>query len=409
MINFANHFIRNNGIWVGGAVLISKISVFLTVLLTAWFLNKEELGVISQALNFLAFFTVLAGGGSYQGILRFGSIVKDAEKEQLKKYSFTFGLLLQLVVSLIFLSVAAVFYWNSGMILQLIAALMVRFFGFFLLEQAKAEARADFDNKKFALLDIASSLSLLILTVAGLYFFGLKGYLSALCLSPFTILFFHQFKINWHRKFFTSITEREFWNFSATSALATQVGEWIFLLDIFFISLLLSSSAVAEFRVSNTIPMNLVFISYIILQTGYPELCRNHSNLNYQKKYLKDYFKTLLPVVILLLAVTWFFSDFIMKIFGESYQDSSLFRILILVCVSVMLIRAPFSYALAALGKPKWTLWVSLLMMILLSASYFFFIPHFGLKGVAWINVAGVTFSGFLYASAYLYESKKIT
>ncbi len=409
MKNFASHFIRNNGIWVGGAVLVSKLSVFLTVIFTAWFLNKTELGMISQALNFLAFFTVLAGGGSYQGILRFGSIAEGDEKEKLKNYSFTFGLLFQVVMSFIFIAIAAVFYWSSQTVLLLICTLVIRFFGIFLLEQAKSEARADFNNKKFALLDIASSLALLLLTVAGLYFFGLYGYLLALCLSPFMVLFFHQFKILKHRDFFRSISEREFWNFSVTTAIATQVGEWIFLLDVFFISPLIGSSAVAEFRVSNTIPMNLVFIAYIILQTGYPELCRNYRNLSYQRKYLRDYFKVLLPIIIVLLAVSYLFADLIMKIFGSQYQDSSLFKILILVCASVMLIRAPFSYALAALGKPKWTLWVSLLMMALLSVSYYFIIPESGLKGVAWINVFGVTFSGILYASAYLYESKRIT
>ncbi len=409
MKNFVNHFIRNNGFWVGGAVLVSKLSVFFTVLFTTWILTVNEFGMISAALNFLAFFTVLAGGGSYQGILRFGSIAEVPEKEQLKNYSFTYGLLLQLALSIILIAIAAVFYWNTQIVFVLICVLVIRFFGLFLLEQAKAEARADFDNKKFALLDIASSLSLLILTVAGLYLFGLKGYLLALCISPFTVLFLHKFRVSKHREFFRSISEKEFWNFSVTTAMATQVGEWIFLLDVFFISMLIGSSAVAEFRVSNTIPMNLVFIAYIILQTGYPELCKNYRNLSYQRKYLKDYFKALLPVVIVLLLVSYLFADLIMKIFGEQYQDSQLFRILILVCISVMLIRAPFSYALAALGKPKWTLWVSLLMMVLLSVSYYLLTPDFGLTGVAWINVAGVTFSGILYAAAYIYESKRLT
>lgn len=407
MKNFFNHFIRNNGIWVGGAVLLSKICTFLTMLVTVWFLSKDNLGQISSALNFLAFFTILAGAGSYQGVLRFGSIAEGEEKERLKRYSFTYGLLAQLIISFIFLAVAAVFYFEEYTILSLIAFLTIRFFGLFLLEHGKAEARADFNNKKFALLDIITSIALLALSIIGLYFYGLSGYVVALCVAPFTAIFFHKWSFSLNRAFFNTLSEKKFWKFSVTSAMATQIGEWIFLLDVFFITMFLGNASVAEFRVSNTIPMNLVFISYIILQTGYPELCKNYRDKTYQRIYLRNYFKTLIPIALIILMVSYFFPRQIMSIFGSQYVDTSLFTILILVCLSVMLLRAPFSYVLAALGKPHWTLWVSVFMMAVLSASYFLFTQKIGLIGVAWINVAGVTLSGLLYASAYLYESRR--
>lgn len=408
MRKFLENFIQNNGIWVGSAVFVSKVSAFLLVVMATNCLLKEDFGQISSAVNFLGFFIAVNGFGSYQGMLRYGAVATEAERENLRAYSFSFGLLLQLAITLVMVAVAAFIYRDDWSLFQLVAVFSIRFFGIFLLEQAKSEARAAFDNKKYALLDIAASFFMLVLGVLLIAWLGKSGYIWALCISPFVVLIFHRFKISFKKVDFTSFSKREFWNFSFTTVIGTQLGEWIFLLDIFFITLFLNENAVADYRVSNTIPMNLLFISYIFLQTGYPELCRRYRDKAFQKNYLFNYFKTLAPAALVILLAGFLFSDFLMSLFGKHYDNSDLFRILLLGAVSVILIRAPFTYMLAALGKPKWSLIISGLMFILLSGLYFYLIPEYGTKGAAWISVFGLFFSGILYVLAYLYELKKI-
>lgn len=408
MKKFLKNFILNNGIWVGSAVLISKVSALLLVIMATNFLQKQAFGEVSSAINFLGFFSAMTGFGSYQGMLRFGAMINEDEKEKLRAYSFSYGLLFQLLLTVVMVVIAAFVYQNEWSLFQLIAIFTIRFFGIFLLEQAKAEARAYFNNKKYALIDIVASLAMLFSGVLLIYVLGKDGYVWALCFSPFIVFLIHRFRVNFGKIDFSTFKEKEFWNFSITTVAGTQIGEWIYLLDIFFITLLLNGNAVADYRVSNTIPMNLLFIAYVFLQTGYPELCKRYQDKTFQKNYLFNYFKTLLPVSLIILFLGFVFSNDLMLLFGKQYSNSSLFRVLLVGAVSVILIRAPFTYVLAALGKPKWNLMISIIMFCLLTMLYYVLIPIYGLIGVAFISVFGLVFSGILYVLAYLYELKRI-
>ncbi len=408
MTNFIKNFFQNNGAWVATGTMVTKFSSFLVILFASRWLTKNDFGEVSAAINFLGFFVVFTGFGSYQGMLRFGAIVSPEEREKLKAYSFSYGMLIQLIICLVMAAVAWLIYRDHWSLLSIILLFNIRFFGVYLLEQAKAETRADFNNKKYALLDILSSVSLVLLVIILIQLLGKDGYIWALCVSPFAVLLIHKFKLSFSKKNLFSFTERDFWKFSVTSAMGGQVAEWLFLIDIFFISLIINQTAVAEYRISNTIPINLMFLAYVFLQTGYPELCKQHLNKDFQKKYLRNYLKSLIPISFVILAFGLTFPDALISLFGKHYEDSSIFKILIFGTVSVILIRAPFGYLLSALGKPAYTLGVSVIMLVIISIAYYFIIPKYGLKGVAYTNVFGLTLSGILYGLAYFYELKKI-
>lgn len=411
MFEFLQKFLRSGGAWVTASMLAAKACMFFGMLVGAWWLPKSTFGEISTALNFLGFFTALVGGGSYQAALRFGALTQNrGERENLYRYLWYTGLGAQAVVTVIFCVFAAMLYYDTPYFVWLFAAMAVRLLGLFFLEGAKAQARGDLDNVLFSKLELGASVSFLLLIIAGTSLYGAGGYLLALALAPFSVFIFKRNILHWAAVPQSAVpySSKELWTFAWYTALSTQVAEWIFLLDLFFIGHILTASDVAEFRVHNTIPVNLLFIPYALLQTQYPELCRHISNPDFHRSYFRQYFKLMLPIVLFLFVVITLAAGPILGLFGKNYNHPELFTVLMLASASVMLLRAPYGYGLSALGKPRWTLLISVAMLPLLALAYGFVLSRYGLLGAAWVNVAGVTFSGLMFFICYQWELKKL-
>ncbi|WP_313270914.1 oligosaccharide flippase family protein [Epilithonimonas vandammei] len=403
-------FIAKKGIWVGSSLLISRLSAFLLNVFVARILSKEDFGTVSFGLNFLAIFLAFSGFGAAQGIVKFGSIIKnESEKEELFKYAFSYGLIYNSILTAIMLLLALLLYWNEISKIELIAFFSIRFLGVYFVEQKKAEYRANHDNESFAKLDIFLSVLALFLGCIMTYLWGVRGFVSSLCIAPFLLLLY-DFNLKFSLRKFTSnnLTSKEFWRFSWTTALTTQIGELVFILDIFFIGLLLKDQDVATYRVSSMIPINLLVLAFIFMQTEYPKLCQHHRDRKYQYHFIYNYWKLFTILSILILAIGFFFENEILSIFGTQYKDSKIYRILLIGIVASLLFRVLFVYMLASIGKSMWNLTISVFMLLLTSISLYLVIPKYGLLGTAYVTLACLTLSGILPMFAYFYESKKL-
>lgn len=408
MIQFLRNFFRQSGIWVASSFFVTKISAFLITLFMARMLTKEDFGWVMYGLNYLGFFLPFIGFGSSNGTLRYVAIEPNLEKKaQLNLYSFSYGLVFNFLLNIVMLVLAFILFGSNHQTL-LIAIFSVRLLGVYLLEQAKSEIRANHDNEKFAKLEIYSSLLLLFSSVLLTYFLGVKGYIISLCLSPFLILFFHNFKFSLDRKFIENIQQKEFWKYCFSMAITNQLSELIFLLDIFFIGIFLGNTEVAQYRIYSVIPFNLFFISALFFQTSYPKLCEKHRDNSFQIEFLINFLKIVVPVVLLILAVAFYFDQEILKLFGGNYhQETIVFRILILASVSVILLRTPFGYLLASKGESRYNLIAAIISIIGLLVFIKPVISSNGLEGVAWLSLANLTFVGVFLMGSYFYLVQK--
>ena len=404
MINFITNFFKQSGIWVASSFFVSKISAFLLTIFMARILSKEDLGWVMYGLNYLGFFIPFVGFGSSHGALRYAAIEKEnVEKQKIIAYSFSYGLIFNILLSLIMLVLAFVIFGNGNQLL-IVSLFMIRLFGVFLIDQAKSEVRGFHNNKKFGQIEIYSNILLLVSAVFLAYFFGVKGYIFSLCLSPFVVLFFHRFRISFDRTQFKNFTEKSFWKFCVTMAFTNQVSELIFLLDVFFIGIFLDNSAVAHYRIYSIIPFNLFFLAALFFQTAYPKLCENHQNNQYQLQFLFNFWKLMVPITILIFAVSYFGAEYILTLFGNDYAENpKVFKILIVASISVLLLRTPFGYLLASKGKSIYNLIAALISILSLLVLIKPIISNFGLEGVAWLSLVNLFFIGNFQMISYFY------
>lgn len=410
MKTFIRDFIAKKGIWVGLSLLISRLSAFLLSVFVARILSKEDFGAATFGLNFLTIFLAFSGFGAAQGVVKYGSGIENSfQRKQLFRYAFSYGLIYNFVLTVIMILISCLLYWDEFAKINLILLLGIRFLGMYLVEQKKAEYRAALDNKTFAKFDIFLSVTSLILGIVCTYFWQLNGFIFSFCISPFFVFFYdQQFSFSLKKITFNDFRSKEFWRFSWTTALTTQIGELVFILDIFFVGLLMREQDVAYYKVSSMIPMNILVLGFIFMQTEYPKLCQHHRDKKYQYQFIFNYWKLFAVVGIVVLVFGVFFEKQILSIFGHQYQNTEIYRILLFAAVISLIFRVLFVYMLASIGKTMWNLVISAFMLFATSLSLYLVIPEYGLTGVSYVTFGCLALSGILPAFAYFYESKKI-
>jgi O-antigen/teichoic acid export membrane protein len=118
MIKFLSNFFKQSGIWVASSFFVSKIAAFLLTLFMARILSKEDLGWVMYGLNYLGFFIPFVGFGSSHGALRYAAIEKEnEEKQKIIAYSFSYGLIFNILLSLIMLVLAFIIFGNGNQLL----------------------------------------------------------------------------------------------------------------------------------------------------------------------------------------------------------------------------------------------------------------------------------------------------
>lgn len=408
MLKFLSIFFKQSGIWVATSYLVAKVSALLLTLFIARMLSKEDFGAVMYGLNYLGFFLPFLGMGSSHGTLRQASITSDPrQREEIIRYSFTYGFLYNILLNIIML-ILAFFIFGKGNQLWLVGVFSFRLLGFFLLDQAKAEIRGSQNNKKFGQLDMVTNLFFLFSAILLTYLWGVKGYIISLCLAPFLVLLFHQFKGSWAMPSGEDFKTKEFWKFCFSMALTSQLSEMIFLLDVFFIGIFIDNTAVAHYRIYSIIPFNLFFLGALFFQTAYPKLCEYSKDQEFQNHFLLNFWKLMIPLVVMMIGVSYIWGTEILKFFGNNYyQNTAVFHILMMASGLVLLLRIPFGYLLASRGKAKYNLFSAAISIISILVFIKPVIFHYGLVGVAWLCFGNLLFIGLFLGFSYAYEWKK--
>ena len=187
-----------------------------------------------------------------------------------------------------------------------------------------------------------------------------------------------------------------------TSVFTIVVFNWVFLTDVFFVSKYFSPQEVALYKVSTLIPMNSIFIAQVYAQIMYPVICRNSSNRNFLISFTKSYYTFFVPITVLFTVLGFNFSREIMMIFGESYQNTDVLKIMFLQMASSLLLRVPVGYLLSAMGHVSASLVIGCFILVVMVVSSFIFLPNGTVLTEAYISLISITLGGIAAAVYYL-------
>lgn len=405
--NFIGDFFNNKGQHVFLSLFIAKICAFLGSLFIIRILPENEFGTISIVASVFAIFIPFSGFGSQQSLLRFGSMSEDlAEKKTLSNYLLKQGFIYQLLLSSLFLLISLFYVNKYEDIFYIFLLFTIRLVGFYFLNHIQSEFRILGNNRGFAritnIVNISGVLLLLILS----YYFGLKGYLVAIAITPFIAFF-------WFKKEYLfsvvenfSFTKKEIWNYGLHAAGTALLSDTLFSADVLLLSFLMNETAVANYKVAILIPANITFLALTFMQSDFPILAKNYRNKNFLTSYITNYYKIFISVAVGIFLMGFIFKTEILQVFfSERYADNSwVFTILLAGFALNMLLRNLYGNLLSAVGLMKMNTSISILTLIMLVIFSFVFVKKFGIEGMAFSLSLSMLIGGFLLLfSFYLY------
>ncbi len=397
LAKFIREFIENKGFLVFLSTITGKICGFLSTLIAVRLISSGEYGQITLIASVFAFFAPLTGLGSYQGLLRYGSLEKDSsQKEVLSRYVFSKGFSNHFLIISLYLIVSFFYIIKYNQIIPVIIAFGIGFIGFYFFNYIQTYYRIKDDNSTFSLLNISVNLAGLLLTLLLTYFYQTAGYLFAIALTPWVSLLFFK-RHHWKRKFkIPPLNLKKFWKYSIHASVTYFLSDILFSLDFFFIGILLDDKSIAFYKVAAIIPMNLMFLPLTFMQTDFPKLTKNHKNKSYLIFYIKNYYKLFIPMGLGILLAGFFLKDILIPfIFGKEYSGNGwIFFILLCGVVGNMWMRNLYGNLIAAIGKAEWNTYTAIGAIICMSLFSLLLIPKYGITGAAVGMTLAFTFTG---------------
>ncbi len=405
--NFIGDFLTNKGQHVFLSLLIAKICAFLGSLFIIRILPENEFGTISIVASVFVIFMPFSGFGSQQSLLRFGSMSDDLmEKEKLSTYLLKQGFIYQLLLSGLFIFVSFFFINKYEDIFYVFLLFTIRLIGFYFLNHIQSQFRIFGNNRGFARITNIVNLSGVVLLLVLSYYFGLKGYLIAIAVTPFIAFF-------WFKKEYLnsvvenfSFSKKEIWNYGLHAAGTALLSDTLFSADVLMLSFLMNETAVANYKVAILIPANITFLALTFMQSDFPVLVKNYRNRNFLTSYITNYYKIFIPISLLIFLVGFTFKTEILYLFfSERYADNSWVFVILLAGFSLnMLFRNLYGNLLSAVGMMNMNTAISILTLVMLVLFSFVFVKKFGIEGMAFSLTLSMFIGGFLLLfSFYLY------
>ncbi|MGC4128190.1 MAG: oligosaccharide flippase family protein [Bergeyella sp.] len=398
LADFLKKFFLNKGHHVFVSLLIAKICAFLGALFIIRILPESEFGTTSIAASVFAVFAPFSGFGSQQSLLRFGSVINDiSEKKSLSRYLFLKGFGYQVLLAFIFLGISFFYIRKYEDILLMFLFFAVRLIGFYFFNHIQSELRILGNNREFARVNNVVNISGVVLLLVLSFFFGLKGYLFAIAITPFLSLFWYKKENRSSDAENFSFAQKEIWNYGLHAAGTALLSDMLFSADVLLLSFLMDETAVANYKTALLIPSNITFLALTFLQTDFPVIAGNYQNKEYLKNYIFNYYKIFIPITVIIFGTSCIFSREILTLFfGSRYQDNTYIFVILsgAFCLN-MLFRNLYGNMLSAVGVMKANTTVSTLAILLLVILSLIIVPEYGINGMAFSMALSLIFTGF--------------
>jgi O-antigen/teichoic acid export membrane protein len=381
------------------ASIAARLFSFLASWIALQLISNKELGIVLFAYSIILFMLPVGGFGLHQSLLRYGSLLKTPEeKNSMFRYAFYKGIWASTIIIILLLLISIFIDFQFENTKYYLAFLSLTIVPMYILELIKVQFRLQHKNKLFAITDVVFTLFLTFFILIFSYLFQAKGYAVALLLAPiFTLfVFIKKFKSDLN---FTSkpinIT-LEFWKYGVFASLSNVVTQLLFVIDILLIGFLLNDSEmVTNFKYISLIPLSLLFLPRVFINTDFVAFTENIYNKNYIVKYIKSYLLLFFLISIGLSLFFMYFSEFILTLFDTNlvqYIDS--FNILITGVFGILILRGLFGNLISSIGKAQVNFYITSIALLLNVVSNYYLIPKYGIKGAAITSAILMWFTG---------------
>ena len=410
---FLEGFKNRHGLNILSSTIIARILSFFASWIALQFIPNFELGLVIYAFNIISFIIPISGFGASQGLLRYGALLKEEdEKYQLFYFIIKKGSVFSLLIIALIIILSPLLNSKIGHVQPYLIVVSFSILTLFLLESLKVLFRILHQNKLFAKIEITYNVLLVIFVFLGSYFFKEKGYLTVIVLVPLLTFIIYLSKIKKPSKHVNSIQKPSFsfWKYSFFTGLSNVATQLLIVLDIILIgSILLDPEMVTIYKYISLIPFSILFLPRAILTTDFVNLTKNYTDKTYIHKYIKTYFSLFSLISIILIIVSFLFTNLILSFFGEEFLSYKLaFRVLIIGISSVLIMRGLFGNLLSVIGKATINYWISVFAIIINLISNYILIPKYGILGAAITSAIIMWLTSILSVALFYYYYKKI-
>lgn len=409
--SYIENFYSRAGSYVFVATIIARLLSFLASWIALQFIDNDKLGVVLYAWSIINFFLPFVGFGLHQSLLRYGALVKEAEKKALLNYVIKNGTYASVILSIV-VSVFAILYPfefpKTGIY---IALLTISFVPYFLFAIIQIQFRLQHDNKGFAYSEIVYNVILVLLVFLLSFCLGEYGYLATLILVPslLVILYHRRLKVAEEEKKELAIINIDFWKYGFFGGLANVSTILLFSIDILLIgSILNKAELVTDFRYVSLIPLSLLFIQRAFITTDFVAFTERIYDSNYIKQYCKSYIATFTLISIVVFCVFFVCSEFLLSIFDTKFiVYKSSFHVLTFGICGILILRGLFGNLLSSIGMVKMNYYITAFALLINIASNYYLIPKYEILGAAITSAAMMWFTGILSAIVFYLSYKR--
>ena len=379
---------------MAGTFMTKMVAFFGSIFLVR-VLSKQEYGILSYLENIYSYVFVVAGMGVSNAILRYVVLGETlSEKYSYFSYACKRGLIWNCVLIICVVAGSHFFphpdvYSSSAYLLNvLIFAMPFQY----IIDNVLCNERAMFSNQRYAVYSLFFTFSIIMTKVLSGKLGGVVGVvysqtiLYVILAALFYFLTLKRYYIGIKRNKVEHSLKREI-NWYSIQYMVTN-GLWaIFMLNDTFLLGRFGSGPeiIADYKVAYAIPGSVSLLSTAIGIFITPHFVKNEKNIEWiRKNYLLSYISTAVFVGTLCLGLSILAKPIIRILYGEQYLNNiKIMRILLLASFFNCGLRYTTANILAAMGKVKYNMVVSLTGILLQLSINIKIIPLFGAEGIA--------------------------
>ncbi len=398
---------------------LSKVVSFFGSIFLVRILSKEHYGILSYLENIYGYLLTLAGMGVSNAILRYVILGKNRqEKYSLYLYARNRGI----ICNCILLFAGICFNWfyphpeEYKEYTWLLYVLLITLPFQYITDNVLSNERAQFSNQRYAALSFFLTISIILTKVI----FGRTGGISWIVFGQTLayIVLSIIFSVSTREKYYKDIepdilpsNKKAEINFYSVQYMITN-GLWsaFMLNDTFLIGRYCSPEVLAEYKVAYTIPGSVSLLSTSIGIFIAPYFVRNEKNRDWiQKNFKRVYAATGMLVGGICAAIFIFRESIIYILYGEQYLGvSRVMRVLLVATFFNCGLRYTTANILAAMGRIKYNMLISVAGMFLQVLINICVIPYYGSVGAAFTScfVYAIMAISLLWIFIYQYYIK---
>ena len=397
------------------ASVINKIIAFFSNIIVIRIISKVEFGAYTYALNCISFVLLVSGFGLVTGTFQLCSEERNkSEKEQIYKYGCIWGIRVNIVLTVLILLGALIFELPIDGSKELLVLMSLNPILLIIFEFQQIYLRSDFKNREYSYGTIINTALLMIFSILGAYLYAAKGLIIcryiAYILTALVLLIVFKAPIYLKNGNLDDTRKKTLWKISIISMSNNGISELLYLLDIFFLGIIITNEElIASYKVATVIPNACIFIPMAIVTYIYPYFAANRLDKDWCRSHYYQLLKWLVVLnLIIALVLCVFAKPIIILVYGKKYLDCVMcFRILSMGYFFSGTFRVISGNLLVTQRKLKFNLFVNILCGIINIIGDLILIPKFYSMGAAITTFLVILISSLVSTIYYLYLIRK--